>query len=290
MTRDPVRICLPLDDERPLGEADMRMLGIDSGDVFTKFDGLETRALNRLRREGRNMREAFRAMTDAAEQLFKTFWLDRIYTSSPPIPPFVRLKGLVRLQLSAHYWLLTLTHLISFIDLHKSTGHCNELTECTAELLKDNKPLQKMFIMAQNYELEPRLRYAVPDAIKLLLETRDQKASCALVADHCFWITDRDANDRTSSGSIQRGLKLAMKAYRDDRQEAVMGAVVEAFPGADSLSLQSFRKGKHAAAARETKESELSEKLLAVVMQYRLSKKLQPAPQDPSPSVLPSSQ
>ncbi|KAG9038077.1 hypothetical protein FRB95_003005 [Tulasnella sp. JGI-2019a] len=152
-------ICLPLDDERPVGEAEMRLLRLEnSGEVpsvvvFTKYDGLETRALNKLRQEGRlKPREAFRAMADAAERLFKEHWLNRIYTVEPPKPPFVRLK-----------------------DLHKPEGSCDALIDCTINILEDNKPAQKMFIIAQKYNLEARLRIVIPQVVKLLLDMADHR-------------------------------------------------------------------------------------------------------------------
>ncbi|KAG8993552.1 hypothetical protein FRB93_001931 [Tulasnella sp. JGI-2019a] len=140
-------ICLPLDDERPVGETEMRMLSLmNSGEVpvvvvFTKYDGLETRALNTLRQEGQlNPREALRAMADTAERLFKEHWLNRIYTVEPPKPPFVRLK-----------------------DLHKQEGSCQDLMDCTLDMLKDNEPTRKMFVVAQEYNLQKRLEWAVPE-------------------------------------------------------------------------------------------------------------------------------
>ncbi|KAG9004314.1 hypothetical protein FRB93_010384 [Tulasnella sp. JGI-2019a] len=138
-------ICFPLSNAQPLGEAErcMPQLGPNPGEsrhpelsvktslmlatvpavvVFTEYNGLEATVLNNLRYEGRlSMREAFRAMSDATEHLFKEQWLNRIYTSELPKPPFVRLK-----------------------DLHKPEGECQELMTCTADVLKDNKPAQKL--------------------------------------------------------------------------------------------------------------------------------------------------
>ncbi|KAG9035973.1 hypothetical protein FRB95_010181 [Tulasnella sp. JGI-2019a] len=145
-------ICLPLDDERPLSEAEMRMITLNPDEVpvvvvFTKYDGLETRAFNKIHREGgMSLREAYRAMKGAAERLFKEQWLERIYPTEPPKPPFVRLK-----------------------DLHKPEGSCEELMQCTENVLKNNQPAHKMFILAQKYKLEKRLKHALPDAIKFLL-------------------------------------------------------------------------------------------------------------------------
>ncbi|KAG9002016.1 hypothetical protein FRB94_004166 [Tulasnella sp. JGI-2019a] len=149
-------ICFPLDNARPLGEAEMRMLdlGPNPGDVpavvvFTKYDGLESTTLNNLRHEGHlSLREAFRAMSGAAERLFKEHWLNRIYIVEPPKPPFVRLR-----------------------DLHKPEGQCDALMKCTADVLKDNKPAQKLFVTAQKYDLEARLEYAIEDVVELLLNT-----------------------------------------------------------------------------------------------------------------------
>ncbi|KAG8996657.1 hypothetical protein FRB94_008154 [Tulasnella sp. JGI-2019a] len=156
-------ICLPLDEERPLGDAEMYMLKLNPDDipvilVFTKYDGLETRTFNNLQRQGQlGKREAFRAMPITAERLFKEQWVDKIYTTEPPKPPFVRLK-----------------------DLHKPEGKCDALLECTEDVLKDNKPAQKIFVLAQTYSPERRLKYAVDDIIKYLLETKDYRGPKAL--------------------------------------------------------------------------------------------------------------
>ncbi|KAG9004972.1 hypothetical protein FRB94_001941 [Tulasnella sp. JGI-2019a] len=153
-------ICLPLDDERPIGDAELRMLGLENPReipvvvVFTKYDGLETRALNTLRQEGRlKPREAFRAMTDTAERLFKEHWLNRIYTTEPHKPPFVCLK-----------------------DLDKPEGKCDKLMDCTADVLRENKGAQKLFILAQTYSPEKRLKYATDDVFWYLLRTKDYQA------------------------------------------------------------------------------------------------------------------
>ncbi|KAG9020053.1 hypothetical protein FRB95_005186, partial [Tulasnella sp. JGI-2019a] len=156
-------ICLPLDEERPLGDAEMRMLKLNPDDVpvilvFTKYDGLETRALNTLRHEGQlGKREAFRAMVAAAERLFKEQWVDKIYTVEPPKPPFVRLK-----------------------DLHKPEGKCDELLDCTAEVLEENKPAQKVFVLAQTYSPERRLKFAMDDIVRYLVETKDYRGERVL--------------------------------------------------------------------------------------------------------------
>ncbi|KAG8985692.1 hypothetical protein FRB93_005761 [Tulasnella sp. JGI-2019a] len=157
-------ICLPLDDERPVGEVEMGMLVAKNSEkvpavvVFTKYDGLETRALNTLRQEGRlKPREAFRAMGDAAERLFKEHWLNRIYTTEPPKPPFVRLK-----------------------DLHRPEGKCDELLDRTADVLRDNRPAQKLFVLAQNYSPSRRLKYAANDIFWYLLETKDYRGQAVV--------------------------------------------------------------------------------------------------------------
>ncbi|KAG8985690.1 hypothetical protein FRB93_005759 [Tulasnella sp. JGI-2019a] len=150
-------VCLSLDDERPVGEAELRMLGVKNPReipvvvVFTKYDGLETRALNTLRREGfLKPREAFRAMAATAEGLFKEHWLNRIYTTEPPKPPYVRLK-----------------------DLDKPQGKCDDLLDCTADMLRENRPAQKIFVLAQSYSPEKRLKYATEDIVGYLVETKD---------------------------------------------------------------------------------------------------------------------
>ncbi|KAG9032649.1 hypothetical protein FRB95_001159 [Tulasnella sp. JGI-2019a] len=107
-------VCIPLDDERPV----LRLFDLATGDVpvigvFTKYDALETQALNNLRRQGRRKRNAFREMPEEAERLFQTNWLPLVMGGKYPPVAHVCLK-----------------------NLDKSTGNCDDLRERTYEILR----------------------------------------------------------------------------------------------------------------------------------------------------------
>ncbi|KAG9018420.1 hypothetical protein FRB93_000123 [Tulasnella sp. JGI-2019a] len=119
-------------------------------------------------------------------------------------------------------------------------------------------------------------------------------AGCAIVADHCFWITERGEKDnRTDLRSIQDGVELAIKTYQCYRQEAVTNAIVEAFPEPDLLPLsKDARKSLDEGMGKNKKESEfskkinkeLSERLLTVVLRHCLPKVPQPISEEASGS------
>ncbi|KAG8882606.1 hypothetical protein FRB97_008033 [Tulasnella sp. 331] len=145
-----VWICIPLDDERPA----MRLFDLNTGDVaavfiFTKYDGLQAKTYGTLRRQGLSRPAALGAASEQAERVFQQEWIPLLKAPSPPPPP----PAFVRLQ-----------------DLNKPEGSCDDLTRCTSDVLDDNKPLQRMFVMAQKYKLRMRMQHLVPGSIEHLLK------------------------------------------------------------------------------------------------------------------------
>ncbi|KAG8866909.1 hypothetical protein FRB97_003651, partial [Tulasnella sp. 331] len=143
-------ICIPLDDNRPAS----RLFELTTGDVavvfvFTKYDAIEKLSFNALRNQGRSIREAGSNAPEHAECAFRAQWLPFLKAPNPPPPPpaYVRLK-----------------------DLNKPEGQCDELTQCTVEVLAHNKPLQQRFVMAMEYRLEMRIQHAMPQAVEHLLK------------------------------------------------------------------------------------------------------------------------
>ncbi|KAG9007545.1 hypothetical protein FRB93_007581 [Tulasnella sp. JGI-2019a] len=118
------------------------------------------------------------------------------------------------------------------------------------------------------------------------LETHDTHrllqtiVGCAIVADHCFWTTKRNAKDGASRTSRELGLQSAFQTYRSHLQETVMQAIVKMFPEPDELFASrslavrmSLTKDKD----RENKEKDLGRKLSAIVLNNRqLPGQLQP--------------
>lgn len=92
--------------------------------------------------------------------MFQQEWIPLLNAPNPPPPPpaFVRLKGE-----GVRNGIITASLTVYFhVDMHKPEGHCDELTRCTSDVLEDNKPLQRMFVLAQKYQVTLRMRYLVP--------------------------------------------------------------------------------------------------------------------------------
>ncbi|KAG9008251.1 hypothetical protein FRB94_013611 [Tulasnella sp. JGI-2019a] len=118
-------------------------------------------------------------------------------------------------------------------------------------------------------------------------------AGCIIVADHCFWITERDADKKTTRSNLQQNLKTALRSYKAIRQEAVMDAIIEAFPETDLLSLNlslaarmNLDRGKGKEREIDRKATDLNKSLAGIVMQYRILMQVQPVAQGASGSTL----
>ncbi|KAG8888889.1 hypothetical protein FRB98_006554 [Tulasnella sp. 332] len=348
-----VWICIPLDDERP----SMRLFDLNTGDVaavfiFTKYDGLQAKTFGTLRRQGLSRLAALGAASEQAERVFQQEWIPLLKAPSPPPPPpaFVRLK-----------------------DLHKPEGSCDDLTQCTSDILDDNKPLQRMFIMAQKYRLQLRVQCLVPGSIEHLLKNASGNkirhelvqivlswmphvyyankqvsavvcpketlavtcllgstvyhpdsagarikrlslwsghskhygdlvrrfmeavhytgptklfpsqdllqtiAGCAIVADHCFWMTERTDNVKLlpiPKENLEIGLQTALQAYKSHHQ-SIVDAVVEAFPEKDTLSVPLMER--ITLKPKDPRVKELSGKLIRLVLTHHMPRKLPPA-------------
>ncbi|KAG8860344.1 hypothetical protein FRB96_003993 [Tulasnella sp. 330] len=303
-----VWICIPLDDERP----SMRLFDLNTGDVaavfiFTKYDGLQAKTFGTLRRQGLSRLAALGAASEQAERVFQQEWIPLLKAPSPPPPPpaFVRLK-----------------------DLHKPEGSCDDLTQCTSDILDDNKPLQRMFIMAQKYRLQLRVQCLVPGSIEHLLKNASGNkirhelvqivlswmphvyyanygdlvrrfmeavhytgptklfpsqdllqtiAGCAIVADHCFWMTERTDNVKLlpiPKENLEIGLQTALQAYKSHHQ-SIVDAVVEAFPEKDTLSVPLMERIN--LKPKDPRVKELSGKLIRLVLTHHMPRKLPPA-------------
>ncbi|KAG9026116.1 hypothetical protein FRB95_009369 [Tulasnella sp. JGI-2019a] len=101
---------------------------------------------------------------------------------------------------------------------------------------------------------------------------------------------DRDAKDegigyKVNWKNLNDGLQSAIQIYRSQRQEAVMEAIVDGFPEPDILSLSVVSRLKlDLGKGRDRKESNLSERILQLVLKHRLPIPLQPVSQEASGS------
>ncbi|KAG8870606.1 hypothetical protein FRB97_009591, partial [Tulasnella sp. 331] len=96
---------------------------------------------------------------------------------------------------------------VSKVYLHKPEGQCDELTQCTVEVLAHNKPLQQRFIMAIKYRLEMRLQHAIPQAVEHLLKAvtyRGDKIRKELVKHVLFWMPHVHIPDEAPSETVRQ--------------------------------------------------------------------------------------
>lgn len=93
---------------------------------------------------------------------------------------------------------------------------------------------------------------------------------CAIVADQCFWMTERNDNIKhnpISAESLDMGVQAALQAYRS-HQQSVVDAVVQAFPERDALSVPLLERVN--LKSKIPRVEELSEKLNHLVITHRM--------------------
>ncbi|KAG9002174.1 hypothetical protein FRB95_012600 [Tulasnella sp. JGI-2019a] len=123
-----------------------------------------------------------------------------------------------------------------------------------------------------------------PGQLPIAQESLQIIAGCAIVADHCFWTTDRDDEMKyslTTREEVDTAFRTAIQEYRSRRQEAIFNDISEVFVQADILSL-SFKEKVNLSKTRDKKAKELSEKLITVVKRHRLPKGAQRPREDTS--------
>ncbi|KAF7343613.1 GTP-binding protein [Mycena sanguinolenta] len=87
--------CLPTDGNRPLLEAEDRFFKISVPliVIFTKFDGLVTKAFQQLRAEGKNIRTANAEKVELAQRILTTNYRDRLNEAAFKPSAYVQLDG-----------------------------------------------------------------------------------------------------------------------------------------------------------------------------------------------------
>ncbi|KAJ7135732.1 hypothetical protein C8R44DRAFT_608928 [Mycena epipterygia] len=140
--------CVPTDTDRPLLEADQQFFqirGSGNGDdnqvpvvaIFTKFDGLVTKAFNDLRRSGTDRPRANQKKAELAHQRLNTHFLDPLRSMKSPPSDHVQLD-----------------------DMRKDGSTCVKLIEKTANVLND-ETLKLLFVSVQQNNIDVCTLYAV---------------------------------------------------------------------------------------------------------------------------------
>ena len=111
------RYCVPMDDQRPISEAEKAFFGLGTGSgtfvvffffwkflvltifqvpvvlIFTKFDALEDKCYNKLRHQGKNHQQAKSAVPDLKNKIFQEKYLPRVLDTKFPPKTYVCLAG-----------------------------------------------------------------------------------------------------------------------------------------------------------------------------------------------------
>ncbi|KAJ7015943.1 hypothetical protein C8F04DRAFT_1168287 [Mycena alexandri] len=150
--------CLPTDTPRPLLEADEQFFNYSgSGKVpviaiFTKFDGLVTTALQKLRNEGKTRREAMADATEVAQGMLTADFVDQLNKMSFPPSDYVQVD-----------------------DLRNEASTCIELINKTANSLNDDT-LRLLFVSVQQNNIDLCILYAM----KQMLESNSSSVRASL--------------------------------------------------------------------------------------------------------------
>ncbi|KAJ7784761.1 hypothetical protein B0H16DRAFT_1658200 [Mycena metata] len=136
--------CLPTDTDRPILEADIQFFDVcGSGSVpviaiFTKFDGLVTKAYNELRRGGSKIADAKRKGTEIAQQKLQTDFINT-------------LRKLTKFHPSNN---------VQLGDVQKDETDCSELINITADAIT-NEGLKLLFVSVQQNNIACCVRYVI---------------------------------------------------------------------------------------------------------------------------------
>ncbi|KAJ7737954.1 hypothetical protein B0H16DRAFT_1664692 [Mycena metata] len=139
------------DTNRPLLKADEDFLDTDIRGkvpvivIFTKFDGLATRAFQELRENQYSRSEAHRRMEQHAEKLLTTEFIEPLKSRNFPPSAYLHLA-----------------------NMHEESTNCNELIEKTAKALTDDN-LRLLFVSVQQNNVDVSVKYAVQEYVEVCL-------------------------------------------------------------------------------------------------------------------------
>ncbi|KIK55632.1 hypothetical protein GYMLUDRAFT_263975, partial [Collybiopsis luxurians FD-317 M1] len=148
-------LCLPVDNDRPLGQQEMAFFehgteGVPVISVFTKFEGRDTKAFSQLREDGKSMADARKEAPDKAMADFGEIQCQRFANvkNQPAYSVYLR-------------------------EMHKPSGSCKELTEITRQLVQ-NQVYQTLFSEIKTSDIKVKMAIALVHAI--VLSSRNELA------------------------------------------------------------------------------------------------------------------
>ncbi|KAJ7891723.1 hypothetical protein B0H14DRAFT_2688056 [Mycena olivaceomarginata] len=139
--------CLPTDTDRPLLDADTDFFNVrGSGKVpvvaiFTKFDGLVTKAFGKLRNNGMSLIDARKRKFELAHEKLNTDFIVPLMSTAFHPSDHVRLN-----------------------DMRQDSSHCKELIAKTVDVL-DEPRLKLLLVSVQQNNIDLSIRYAVQESV-----------------------------------------------------------------------------------------------------------------------------
>ena len=121
--------------------------------IFTKFDGLVTKAFQHLRADGKNIRTANAGKAELAQRMLATNYRDPLDNVTFKPSAYVQLDGGSAPNIS-------LILLIVLVDMRQEHSSCTELINQTANTLTDDA-LLLLFVSVQRNNLDLCVRLAL---------------------------------------------------------------------------------------------------------------------------------
>ncbi|KAJ7110559.1 hypothetical protein C8R44DRAFT_634111 [Mycena epipterygia] len=134
--------CLPTDTNRPLLAADEQFFKTDVASkvpviaIFTKFDGLITKAFTQLKAEGLDRKEAKQRQTERAHEMLSTDFIKPLMSTTFRPSEYVQMN-----------------------DMQAKDSNCDELIGKTAKALS-NDTLKLLFVSVQQNNIDLCIEYA----------------------------------------------------------------------------------------------------------------------------------
>ena len=122
--------------------------------IFTKFDGLVTKAFSELRKT-HNLNEARKKKLEKATEVLSTDFIEPLKVAASGLIAYVRLEGK-----PSGYNSLHLLSAVVHIDMREKASDCKELIDKTANAL-NNDILKLLFVSVQQNNIDICIRYSV---------------------------------------------------------------------------------------------------------------------------------
>ncbi|KAF5357566.1 hypothetical protein D9757_013014 [Collybiopsis confluens] len=217
------RLCLPVDNDRPLGELEMAFFehataGVPVIAIFTKFEWRITKAYDQLRDDGKNIVQSRREAPAKALIDFGEIQNQRFANVPNPPAAYVFLQGSVKLETTTS-------------EMNTDSGSSEQLTQITRQLV-ENKVNQQLFSEIKHNSIKITMAISLVHAIVLARKTELAAGPNSQVKDWTifllslfpYWFAEKEFKliNNPSTPSVDKiiagCLSWAEQDYRKDLQ------------------------------------------------------------------------